>query len=90
VQFCQLLHQSPYRYVQSIELPFYGNVYLIHRGLNHSDMIDEDEAEASVPMHMSEVSEDTADDDLSSRYFCKFFSSFEFQRLICFLTIKYH
>lgn len=36
--------------------------------INHPiDMIGEDEAEASVPMHMSEVSEDTADDDISSR-----------------------
>lgn len=36
--------------------------------MNHPiEMIEEDEAEASVPMHMSEVSEDTADDDLSSR-----------------------
>ncbi|KAL0903338.1 hypothetical protein M5K25_027710 [Dendrobium thyrsiflorum] len=31
------------------------------------DIIGEDEAEASVPMHMSEISEDTADDDISSR-----------------------
>lgn len=31
------------------------------------DMLGEDEAEASVPMHVSEVSEDTAEDDISSR-----------------------
>jgi len=44
-------------------------------------MIGEDEAEASVPMHMPEVSEDTADDDLSSRYFCRSFSSFEISKI---------
>ncbi|KAG0447345.1 hypothetical protein HPP92_028379 [Vanilla planifolia] len=31
------------------------------------DIIGEEEAEASVPMHTSEISEDTADDDISSR-----------------------
>lgn len=31
------------------------------------DIIGEEEAESSIPIHMSEISEDTADDDLSSR-----------------------
>ncbi|XP_020093926.1 26S proteasome regulatory subunit RPN13 isoform X3 [Ananas comosus] len=36
--------------------------------LNHPlDVIGEDEAEVSIPMQMSEMSEDTADDDFSSR-----------------------
>lgn len=31
------------------------------------DIIGEEDAEASIPMHMSEISEDTVDDDISSR-----------------------
>lgn len=50
---------------------------------NSSDMIGEDEAEASVPMHMSEVSEDTADDDLSSRYLHRNFYSLSDFKTIC-------
>lgn len=49
------------------------------------DVLGEDEAEASVPMHMSEVSEDTADDDLSSRYLTEPLVLLEFQGLVCFL-----